>query len=73
MVCRKVTLARGEIAWVEQCQCGQMHVHVGPFTLRFQAGAIESIHATLGQALDALRSSRPGPAPFRATAAGGDA
>lgn len=73
MVCRKVTLARGEIAAVEQCQCGRLHVHIGPFSMRFEVGAIESLHATLGRALEAIRPSHAGPAAVGTNAAGGDA
>jgi len=50
--CRLVTLARNNVAHVQRCtHCGAIAVHLGPVTLRFDQGALESVWSLLGQAL----------------------
>lgn len=50
--CRMHTLARSATSHVQRCvHCNCVAVHVGPVTLRFDAGAAESLWNTLGQAL----------------------
>jgi hypothetical protein len=50
--CRMITLARGPTSHVQRCvHCNCVALHVGPVTLRFDAGAAESLWNTLGQAL----------------------
>lgn len=50
--CRMQTLAKSATTHVQHCvHCNCVAVHVGPVTLRFDAGAAESLWNTLGQAL----------------------
>jgi hypothetical protein len=50
--CRLVTLARNNVAHVQRCtHCGALAVHLGPVTLRFDEGALESVWNIMGQAL----------------------
>lgn len=50
--CRMRTLAKSSSAHVQRCVCCNcIALHVGPVTLRFDAGAAESLWNTLGQAL----------------------
>jgi len=73
MICRRTTLAEGPVATVEQCQCGRLHIHIGPFSMRFDARAVASIHATLGRALEGGGCLRAEPPGTRPNAAGGQA
>jgi len=43
-------LAQGSQAAVDLCQCGMLHVHIGPVTLRLDAAAFSDLLTTLGQA-----------------------
>jgi len=50
--CRMETLARSASSHVQRCNhCDCIAIHVGPVTLRFDAGAANSLWNTLGQAL----------------------
>jgi hypothetical protein len=50
--CRMHTLAKSDTAHVQHCvHCNCVALHVGPVTLRFDAGAAQSLWNTLGQAL----------------------
>ena len=50
--CRLVTLARNHVAHVQRCEhCASLALHLGPVTLRFDQGALESVWYLLGQAL----------------------
>jgi hypothetical protein len=50
--CRMETLAKSGTTHVQHCvHCNCIALHVGPVTLRFDAGAAESLWNTLGQAL----------------------
>jgi hypothetical protein len=50
--CRMQTLAKSATTHVQHCvHCNCIALHVGPVTLRFDAGAAESLWNTLGQAL----------------------
>lgn len=56
--CRMETLARGATAHVQRCtHCDCIALHVGPLTLRFDAGAANSLWNTLGQALTRMELS----------------
>lgn len=55
--CRMRTLARSGTAHIQRCvDCNCVALHVGPVTLRFDAGAAESLWRTLGEALSQLSS-----------------
>ncbi len=50
--CNLYTLAKGSTAHIQRClHCGTLSMHVGPLTLRFDPGALESLWSTLGEAL----------------------
>jgi hypothetical protein len=68
--CRLVTLARNNVAHVQRCaHCGAIAVHLGPVTLRFDEGALESVWSVIGQALTHARDERePRPLPSYARA-----
>jgi len=57
--CPRRTLAAGDLAVVEQCACGAVHLTIGAVTLRLAADAIRSLarpmhHAVRGLLLDQL-------------------
>jgi hypothetical protein len=57
--CRLVTLARNNVAHVQRCaHCGALALHLGPVTLRFDEGALESLWSVVGQALANSREER---------------
>jgi hypothetical protein len=58
--CTRHTLAEGELCKVDHCDCGMVHVALGPFTVRLEPGALHSIHGTLTQALSHLTPSGKG-------------
>jgi len=45
------TLYRSETIWVQRCECGVFHVHVGATTLRFDQQAFEVFPSGLGEAM----------------------
>jgi hypothetical protein len=47
-------LASGEVAAIEQCSCGSVHVTIGAVTLRLQAAAIAPLATALGEAARTL-------------------
>ena len=59
--CHHVTLARSATAHVQQCAgCGCVSVHIGPTTLRVDAGTLEALWVVLGDAAAALHAERAG-------------
>jgi hypothetical protein len=52
--CMRRVLAAGELAQIEQCSCGSVHVTIGAITLRLAASAIPSLALTLGDAARSL-------------------
>ena len=52
--CTRKLIAAGELALVEQCLCGSIHVTIGAVTLRLAAAAIPALAATLDEAARAL-------------------
>lgn len=57
--CRRQPLATGPVAHLEFCaHCQVLSLHLGAVTLRLDPGAVESLHETLGEALQALRDGR---------------
>jgi hypothetical protein len=50
--CHLYTLAKGTTGHVQRClHCGTLSLHVGPVSMRFDPGALESLWSTLGEAL----------------------
>lgn len=51
--CRRVRLAESPVAVVDVCECGVMHLQLGPFSLRIAADALVALYDTLGDAIAA--------------------
>ncbi len=51
--CERIRLAEGNLATVDQCSCGMLHLHLGAITLRVSPEALHSIFETLGQSITA--------------------
>lgn len=49
--CLRTRLAETAVAAVDYCQCGHMHLHLGPFSMRLTPEALGGLMDTLGQAL----------------------
>jgi hypothetical protein len=50
-----MSLAAGPVARIDLCSaCGVVSLHLGPTTMRLDAGALASLWSTLGQALAEL-------------------
>ncbi|MEM8609097.1 MAG: hypothetical protein AAGF92_18480 [Myxococcota bacterium] len=45
------TLYRSGNLWVQRCECGVFHVHVGPTTMRFDQESFEEFLSGLGEAM----------------------
>ena len=46
-----LTLYHSENTWIQRCECGVFHVHVGSTTLRFNQSAFEEFLSGLGEAM----------------------
>jgi hypothetical protein len=53
----RTRVAHSDVATVEWCPCGVVHLHLGAITARFTRHAFETLHATLTSAL--LQMPRP--------------
>ena len=62
--CTRTRLAENHVAAVDICECGMMHLHLGPLSLRLTPDAIAILAETLALATGArlVRSSVPSPA-----------
>ena len=49
--CARTRLAESEVAAVDLCDCGMMHLHLGPFSLRLTPGALRGVLETLADAV----------------------
>jgi hypothetical protein len=49
--CRRTRLAEGSFAAIDECECGMLHLHLGPFSVRLAPEALSSLTETLGQAI----------------------
>lgn len=49
--CLRTRLAETAVAAVDFCQCGHMHLHLGPFSMRLTPEALGGLMETLGQAI----------------------
>lgn len=49
--CRRTRLAESGVAAVDLCECGMMHLHLGPFSLRLTPDALEGLLDTLADAV----------------------
>jgi hypothetical protein len=52
--CQRVRLCQGDCAEVSRCDCGHLHVSVGPMTLRVEEAVLRSLSETLGRAVAML-------------------
>ena len=59
------TLVKTDNIWIQRCDCGLFHVHVGALTLRFEEEAFEMFLSSLGEAMSRdvmwrnVRSGKP--------------
>jgi hypothetical protein len=51
--CNRTRLAEGDIAAVDVCDCGLLHLHIGPFSLRLTPCSLHGLLATLASATGA--------------------
>ncbi|MGE0325336.1 MAG: hypothetical protein AB7S68_23625 [Polyangiaceae bacterium] len=54
--CHHSRLAQGELAALDACECGTLHLHLGAITLRLNEDALNELVGTLGYALAQLRA-----------------
>ena len=75
--CLRTRLAESHVAAVDYCQCGHMHLHLGPFSMRLTPEALSGLIETLGQAIAAHTATTRNTATFAPRAPsvrrGGDA
>ncbi len=53
--CHHTRLAVGDLAAIDACECGTLHLHLGALTLRLSEDALSELVGTLGYALAQLR------------------
>lgn len=59
--CHLVTLARNEVAEVQQCtQCSCLSIHIGPTTMRIDSSALDALAKVLGEASLANQAAQTG-------------
>ena len=61
--CRRIRLAESEVASVDLCECGMMHLHLGPLSLRLTPDALQGVLGTLAEAV-ATKFARSAAAPI---------
>jgi hypothetical protein len=78
--CLRTRLAETSVAAIDYCQCGHIHLHLGPFSMRLTPEALVGLGEVIGQALsthearDATERSLPAlPTRTSAFRRGGDA
>lgn len=49
--CLRTRLAETPVAAIDYCQCGHMHLHLGPFSMRLTPEALGGLMEAIGQAL----------------------
>jgi len=57
--CSRTRLAESEVAAVDVCDCGLIHLHMGPFSLRLTRDSFQTLLMTLAQATGATVSRGP--------------
>lgn len=58
--CRRKRMAENEVAIIDYCDHGYMHVHIGPLSLRLSPEATSGLLEALGQALYSYAESARG-------------
>jgi len=75
--CLRTRLAETTVAAIDYCQCGHMHLHLGPFSIRLTPEALDGLRDAIGHALSAHETATRGvpalPARPSAVRRGGDA
>ena len=51
--CLRTRLAETAVATIDYCQCGHMHLNLGPFSIRLSAEALSGLMETIGEAMAA--------------------
>ena len=58
--CIQTPLAAGPVVRIDKCgACNVVSLHAGAVTLRLDVDALESLHRTIGEALEVLHCSDP--------------
>lgn len=57
--CQRKRMAQNEVATIDYCDHGYMHVHIGPLSLRLSPEATSGLLEALGQALYSYAESAP--------------
>ncbi|MGQ0507372.1 MAG: hypothetical protein ACT4TC_18860 [Myxococcaceae bacterium] len=55
--CRRVVISSNDCAEVSRCDCGHLHVSVGPLTLRLEDSVMDSLLSALMRAREVLDSA----------------
>jgi hypothetical protein len=58
--CQRKRMAENEVATIDYCDHGYMHVHIGPLSLRLSPEATSGLLEALGQALYSYAESARG-------------
>ena len=67
VTCTRTRLAETDVAAVDGCDCGLIHLHLGPFSLRMTPTSLNGLLDTLARAVGAT-VTRPGAARAATTA-----
>ncbi len=60
-MCRPQTLVKNLACRIDRCSCGNIHVNIGPFTLRLDPAVFSLVSRALGDADQALDGNAPPP------------
>ncbi len=56
--CHRIVISSGECAEVARCECGHLHVSLGPLTVRLEEHVLRSLFETLKQTVAVLDRTR---------------
>ena len=71
MDAKNVLASRGRFGCVYQCDCGTVHLAVGPVDLKFNAESLVETYEMLGEAVQELKRRSAGDLGSRQSAIGG--
>ena len=61
--CMRSRLAESDVATVDLCDCGMIHLHMGPFSVRMAPDALRCLVQTLASAIGASLTPPQAPEP----------
>jgi hypothetical protein len=59
VACNRTRLAESDVAAVDACDCGLIHLHMGPFSLRLTPRSLRGLLSTLAEAIGATVTEPP--------------